>query len=72
MKTPPPSESTPLVKPELTEIQVEAITEFDALLHPAALAGFLQTSSRDQWSKIAAYMDALKELLPPKPTLPTA
>ena len=50
--------------PELTPLQIEAITEFNALLHPAALAGFNQTASRDQWRKIAEYMDALKGLLP--------
>lgn len=50
--------------PELTPLQIEAITEFDALMHPATLGGFFQTSSRDSWRKIADYMDALKSLLP--------
>ena len=52
------------MKPELSLQQVEAISELDALLHPAVLPGFLQTASREQWRKIAYYMDALKELMP--------
>ena len=54
----------PQAKPELSPLQIEAITEFDALMHPVTLAGFNQTASRDQWRKIAEYMDALKALLP--------
>jgi hypothetical protein len=54
----------PQAKPELSPLQIEAITEFDALLHPTALVSFVQSSSRDQWRKIADYMDALKLLLP--------
>ena len=56
-------------KPELSPQQVEAIRELDALLHPAVLPGFLQSASREQWRKVADYLDALKELLPP--TTPT-
>ena len=52
-------------KPELSPQQVEAISELDALLHPAVLPGFLQSASREQWRKVADYLDALKELLPP-------
>ena len=32
---------------------------------PAVLPGFLQSASREQWRKVADYLDALKELLPP-------
>lgn len=62
----------PQAKPELSPLQIEAITEFDALLHPTALVSFVQSSNRDQWRKIADYMDALKALLPapPEPTKP--
>jgi hypothetical protein len=56
--------SKQLLNPEISLQQAEAITELDALLHPAILPGFLQTASRDQWRKIAYYMDALKDLLP--------
>jgi hypothetical protein len=49
---------------------VEAISELDALLHPAVLPGFLQTASREQWRKIADYMDSLKELLASIESLP--
>ena len=66
MSTDKPSspKSKQLSSPELTTLQIEAITEFDALMHPVALAGFIQNSSRDSWRKIADYMDALKSLLP--------
>ena len=56
--------SKPPLNPEISLQQAEAISELDALLHPAVLPSFLQTASRDQWRKIAFYMDALKELLP--------
>lgn len=59
-----PKSKAPSHSPELTPLQVEAIREFDALMHPVALAQFNQTSSRDGWRKIAEYMDALKALLP--------
>jgi hypothetical protein len=58
------------LKPELSLQQVEAISELDALLHPAVLPGFLQTASREQWRKIADYMDSLKELLASIESLP--
>lgn len=65
-----PKSKAPSPSPELTPLQIEAITEFDALMHPVALAQFNQTSSRDGWRKIAEYMDALKSLLPAKPATP--